>query len=495
MGFASLPGQPSMGSFFASFFSKKEALAASFLALLLLVPLTLVEVPPVLDYPNHLARIFLLAKGSQDPMLAPMFEIKWGIIPNLAVDLVGPALVRLMPVHVAGRVLLGVLLVAQFAGVLALNRAIFGQMRPWALASALVLPAGAFLLGFLNFVAGLAAALFLAAFWIATRRRRPVVTLVVSAAGLAAIFFLHLMGVVFALVLILGWEARSLRAVLTALPIAVPPTLLYLAAPLNDAAAAPTYLPIGAKLAQVLAPFVAYDAALDVQTALLVGGLLVGCALTRRLVVPPGSARALVALAVLYAVAPYAFKGTQSLDARFLPMLVLTLFAATDPRPRLAVAVGAGFALLLVVRTIVLATAWQDQALLLAQFRTAIAPVPPGALVFVAAGDRAPHLSNGIRTDTHLGALLLIERRAFFPLLFDDPTQQPLVLTPPYQRLADRNGGLVEAATLAPAALCGYDFVLLQAPDPEFARPYLTEVTTTKAARLFRVVPSALPCG
>ena len=35
----------------------------------LLIPLILTEVPPLTDYPNHLARCYLLAFGSSDPAL------------------------------------------------------------------------------------------------------------------------------------------------------------------------------------------------------------------------------------------------------------------------------------------------------------------------------------------------------------------------------------------------------------------------------------------
>ena len=55
---------------------------------MLLVPVLLVEVPPILDYPNHLARCYVLAFGGTDPILQQMVTANWRLIPNLAVDLV-----------------------------------------------------------------------------------------------------------------------------------------------------------------------------------------------------------------------------------------------------------------------------------------------------------------------------------------------------------------------------------------------------------------------
>lgn len=437
--------------------------AIGLVAALLLAPLLIVDMPPLVDYPNHLARLFLLARGAEDPVLAPMFVVRWGVIPNLAVDVIGPPLLWLLPVHVGGRVLLGVVLLLNFAGVLAMQLALFGRVSAWALASALVLPAGAFLLGFLNFVAGLGGALLLAALWIARGR------VVLTALGMAALFFCHLMAVVFALVLIGGhqaaiaWRARSLRPLLVLVPIALPPALLYAAAPLGAVAGGTEYLPLGAKLAQLLAPFTAYDLRLDLLTALAIAGFLSAAAWRGRLDLPAGIGWALGALAVLFAVSPYAFKGTQSLDTRFAFMAMLLLFAGLRPamgRPAIT-----GFALLLLARMAVLAVAWWGWRGDIADFRALIAGVPPGTKVFVATARRGDGpigrvLSNGIRTDTHLPALLLIERRAFWPLLFDEPTQQPVLLTQAFQALADRNGGAIDAATIRPGQLRGYDWVV-----------------------------------
>src|SRR5690349_18089258 len=76
-------------------------------AAVLLAPLLIADVPPVLDYPNHLARFVLLAAGPDDPVLGRIFTPRWSIIPNLATDLIMPPLLHVVPVHIAGRLLLG----------------------------------------------------------------------------------------------------------------------------------------------------------------------------------------------------------------------------------------------------------------------------------------------------------------------------------------------------------------------------------------------------
>ena len=48
--------------------------ALALLCLILLAPLTLVDVPPLLDYPNHLARAVVLASAGTDPILSSMYS-------------------------------------------------------------------------------------------------------------------------------------------------------------------------------------------------------------------------------------------------------------------------------------------------------------------------------------------------------------------------------------------------------------------------------------
>src|SRR5262249_41386123 len=80
-------------------------LIAAALLLVLVAPFVLVDVPPVLDYPNHLARYFVLAHPD-DPGLSQMYAPNWRILPNLGMDLIGVALLHVTEVHIGGRIVL-----------------------------------------------------------------------------------------------------------------------------------------------------------------------------------------------------------------------------------------------------------------------------------------------------------------------------------------------------------------------------------------------------
>jgi len=145
------------------------------LCVVLLAPLAVVDVPPLLDYPNHLARAYVLAHGQQDAHLSQMYAPHWGVIPNLAVDLILPPLISIMPVHIAGRILLAVALVLPVIGAVLYSRVVFARRSYWSVAVCLVACNGLFLLGFMNFQIAIGLALVCAAAWLRWRETQPVV--------------------------------------------------------------------------------------------------------------------------------------------------------------------------------------------------------------------------------------------------------------------------------------------------------------------------------
>src|ERR1700684_2316344 len=99
--------------------------AALAIAAVSLAPFLLVDVPAILDYPNHLARFYVLAHP-HDPWLSRFYAPHWGVLPNLGLDVIGVALMKVAPVHFAGRIVLALSLVAPVFGAVLYARAAFG---------------------------------------------------------------------------------------------------------------------------------------------------------------------------------------------------------------------------------------------------------------------------------------------------------------------------------------------------------------------------------
>jgi hypothetical protein len=487
-------------------------LALAGLCALLLAPLLIVDVPPLGDYPNHLARAFVLASLPGDAVLGRMFAPRWALLPNLGIDILAPPLMALLPVHAAGRVVIALAMLTPVLGAVAYGRALGG--RWWPLCAGLAAWNCCLLDGFVNFSLALGPPLLAAAAWLRWRAERPGRVIALAAAVAALTFFLHLMGVVFMVALLGGaelarpgllrWRALAGRGGGLALVFAAP-ALLYHHSALGQLGGDAVWSSPAKKLEQLADVFATFDPVLDTLAALVAVGVPLLCLLTGRGRVPLAAAFPAAGFLVAYVAAPFAWKGTFLLDTRLAVMLLFTLFAGFVPRawPRAAVAaVATAVCGLFAARMALLAAAWTTHAASLADLRTAMAPVRPGQAVFTAtvelsdapaywaADARRLKLSGGVRADEHMGALLVIERRAYWPFQFDIPSQQPIETLPPYAALASGAGSPAKTRReLLGADLCGYESLLLLDADavPPLPADRFVALAVTPFAALYRI--------
>jgi hypothetical protein len=498
----------------------------------LLMPLFVVDVPPLLDYPNHLARMFVLAFGQDDPVLSHIYTQHWAIIPNLAIDLVLPELLKVLPIYVAGKVALSVALLLPLVGVVVYHRVAFGVRSFWPLAAAMMAYNAAFILGFMNFLISLGLALLAAAGWMRWRGHYPVTVAILGAVATPAIFFMHIFGLLLLVVLLCGeaadglWRCRAERSVVFRRLLRdgamgsvafLPPVVLSLLAPITSSDAAMIWRPFWLKPQGLLEPFLAYDGAIDRAAGVLFFALLYVCARHHKLRVAQGIGAVLLGLLVLYLICPFGMKGTGFIDARFPIMLGFLVFAGMRP-VRLSSfarsAIAGLFVMAFMARTASLASVWHEHNHDVADMRHVIADVSPGSRVLLVSVDPMTlhelprgRMAPGVyRLDIHLPALLVIERRAFWPLLFTSPNKQPLRVLPPYSRIAVPEGLPPNYSWLANGVPDGglsfvpymanwqhdFDYVLMLNPGgagdlAQFLPDKLQVVAQTDVAALFRI--------
>ncbi len=189
-----------------------------------LLPLGLVDIIPMIDYVNHLARMQLLAAaGTADAN--PFYDITWKLYPNLAADLVVPQLARLMRVETALKLFFGFSQVLIVTGAIALERQIRGRHLVSGLAALLVLFNVAFNMGLVNFEFGVGIALWAIATWIKLRDdawiwRLLAHTLFVAVLFLSHFFALGIYGLTIGLFELAAlthreWDARRTAGLLT----------------------------------------------------------------------------------------------------------------------------------------------------------------------------------------------------------------------------------------------------------------------------------------
>jgi hypothetical protein len=434
-----------------------------------MVPLCMASIPPVQDYPSHLARAYVLAFGTADPFLSRMYAPDWHVIPNLAGDALMQPLLHLLPLRAAGSVMLGIALVLQVGGVVALHRALHRRRSFWPLASCLVAYNGIFMLGFVNFILGVGAALLVAAAWIALRPAHKVLATVFLAAGATLVFFCHVVALAFLCVIVAGMAVQDVverRQRGESLKRAMPrlaaelggglalPVALYLGSRFGNAEGPVTYGSLKLKLTELLSPVLVYHPWLDGAAALCIVAIVVLSLVWRRRarapILPLGIALALATLLVAFAVAPFAAKGGAWLDARFPLLAACLLFAglAPPPMPRaVSVALAVAIAALFVVRTAAVAQVWHGYDKDMTDLERVLSPVRPGDRVLIVRVDNVPRpawwhqvplgrrlVGFGV-ADDYPAVLILTERRAFSQAMFVNPSQQPLRVVPPYDRL------------------------------------------------------------
>ena len=98
--------------------------AFALLMILVSVPLFSTVLPPLFDYPNHLARMHVLAAGGSQ-----FYAVHWQALPNLAQDLIVPPLARLMPLELASKLFLTMIFGLLAGATIWLNRVVTGMWK------------------------------------------------------------------------------------------------------------------------------------------------------------------------------------------------------------------------------------------------------------------------------------------------------------------------------------------------------------------------------
>jgi hypothetical protein len=451
----------------------------------LLVPILLVEVPPLTDYPNHLARSYVLAYGQERPIVNQMLIADWKIVPNLAIDLILPPLMRIFPALVAGRIVLALCLLIPTSGSVALSYAYFRRRSFFQMGAGLLAFNGLFLLGLINFQISIGVALWGAAGWIFFSKRFPALTCATGILIAIGAFFLHLFGFLFYAVLIGSYELCEILRTGVSTPVGrrfamsrIGILLLTFAIPLILFVFSPTetnsaiWSPISEKAFFLFLPFLSYSLRIDVPIFLPLLAFILVCIATGRMRFAPAALICGAGLLATYMVLPTHWHNGRLIDARVPIIASFLLFSGMMPvnfgaRSRAFFAVS--LLVFLVIKIGFVTAVWLGSQQDVADVRQVIRPVIAGSRVLVLDNpDRSPtlpffrRLSRRIPlvdpTYWHYGAFLLLDRNAFWSDMFSQQSQQPIKVTEAYREAT--NGGLSPPANYL-------DLAMTKIPSPE----------------------------
>lgn len=159
-----------------------------------LLPVLAAELPPLVDYPNHLGRQQVLAGLQHSETLRLFYRADWHATPYLAMDGFVRLAANVVPVPVAARLFLATLLLLLALGPLALQWSLHGRVHATALVGLLFVHNATLSLGFMPYLFSLGFGMCLLALWIRFRDDPAWVRLGLLPMLATLLFFCHLVG-------------------------------------------------------------------------------------------------------------------------------------------------------------------------------------------------------------------------------------------------------------------------------------------------------------
>ena len=298
----------------------------------ILAPIWSVHYPAILDFPNHVASSFVLAR-LHDPayIFGQYYAANWGLKPYITTDFVMMELGRVVPPLVAGKIALSV-------GALGLPLAAWfflKQIHPGETALSLWFLTVAhnifFRYGFVGYLWSMGLAFLAVALWLRWLAKPSFPRWIAAFLALTATYFTHIFGFIFA-VLIIGLYSLTrpdLRRWLWSAALAAPSVMFYfISSRAIEQTGGAEFRPLVEKLQALLLIFSSESFLLDLLCLAAVGAVFAFGWIKNRefhwdwrwLVVVGGMLAAFAAL-------PVGYGDGWNVDIRALPMFLVLLFA------------------------------------------------------------------------------------------------------------------------------------------------------------------------
>jgi hypothetical protein len=401
---------------------------ALILAAMLLAPIWIAAFPPLLDYPNHLARAFVLAHLNDSHFTFPQFyRSDWGAYPYLGMDASLAVLGRIFPIETAGRVFLSLCAVALPGAAWFFLRQAQPEAEAASLWSLLIAYNVFFLEGFLNFDLSIAMGFLALGLWLRWLRKEGAGRWIAALAAFTALYFTHLLGFGIAGLIIVGYLAlscRPLRDWLLSGALVLPGLAFYLhSSRVGLSAGEIVFHGWEDKVDSLGMILHGYWPWLDwISLAALAIWFLAAWWHNPEFRWEKKWIAIAAFLFALFWVIPWMWGEGSDLDIRVLPFLFVAILAAARVGRRANILVAIPL-LLFAARTWSVTQHFRDVQPVLAGLARSFDAVPRGALVLpIVEGDEDPIE----RPFTHFWAYGVIRRGWFSPYLMDAPGETPM---------------------------------------------------------------------
>lgn len=436
------------------------------LAAVSFLPVLLTPIPAMVDYPNHLARMYILSQNGT-PGANPHYEVVWAFYPNLGMDLLVPQMARLMSVENATRLFLLLSQLLIVSGALLLEWTRKGRIEFAGFAALAFLYCLPFSWGFVNFEFGLGLALWGIAVYLMLAEGPWPLRFAANAIFVAALFVAHFfsLGIYGAtLGLYELWRARHQRAYgiaaarlgALAIPALVLLGVMHMTAGAIGSEGTSWFL--GFKPIWPLRIMNGYNLTAAAATGLTLAILLYFATRRGVLKLDPAGIWLAIGLALLYVAIPSKLFGTAFVDLRVIPAaaLILPAFCSLSlPGRAWRMAALAAISGIILINLAVVLAVWlpyrADYAAIIESFRK----LDRGSRVLVGStGDEGdPPFADLTSYPMFYAPTLAIHyANAFVPNLFTEEGKQPVRAREAVRRLAIPYGGPVPSRLLAAIA-------------------------------------------
>ena len=462
--------------------------------------------PPIMDVPNHLARIWLETRQPLPALLGQAYIIDWSrASSNILVDRVGAPLLEMIGLEAFWVLVTALMVLGPALAAIFLARHLNGRHNPWQALALSTAWGQSTVSGFLNYTLAIALALGFCLLNLKLARFLDTkLRCLIGALEVLAIYLTHPFGVAlffaFEFAMLIGPDVGGVRQLTPrrilvafgAYAVMLLPTLGYIALHRSSSPLELTpidYRGVVSHLVSLVSPFFAYDE--RVELALFAG--LAGCCLVAvsrgRLTFHTGLLVCALMLGVLAMLIPDGIGHASLLTRRFPLMAALLLCIAARRTDRPGAANTDWFALSCALAILAhsgwIFLVWQQRE---ADYRALVAVakhIPPGSKVLVGVASvpaerglpRGQYV-HGFFIRTHLPALLVPLSASYIPTLFAIPGQQPLAFSAAFQPLQANLASIPTDADIGArtppyaqdryleAWECHFDVVVIMKPDP-----------------------------
>ncbi len=413
--------------------------AVLLVGIVLVLPLSLIDLPPMSDFPSHAASLFIQTHLNSNAVLAGYYEVKWAPVPDLASEFIVP-LFSGLSAEAGTRLFLGIGVLLWVCGPAAVQYALCRRVTATAVLAAFFAYNPNFTMGFINYYFAAGFGFFVIAAWLASEKRSALERLPLLTALFGATYLMHILAMLFAGFFLaayeLGkpgntrrqrWKGAGLICVA-----GLPELLLFLLYP--PGAVGDGVLDIGwiAGMPQRVGSLTWSGFAPELVVIGAATVWMINSGIGR---VDERLKHPLIAVLILCLTLPISVFGGWGLHVRFAAMGAALLYASMELHlsRRVTVAVLVSLQCVGIIDSATLVWFWNTPAKQTAELRSALLHLSPGAKLVVAM-DKASIPRNG--EFRHVAEYAMIDRAIFEPIALTERGQHIVQVRPAWRKLA-----------------------------------------------------------